>query len=328
VYYDFSGTSGNHAGMAHLVKLLRQHIPYIRLIKSVPHHYTGGKYIAQIFAVLLALYFKFVLKKEDKVFLFEYLTKGTAYQALTAQVMKAMGISQPIYALIHLSGQHLLESYNSVEVIQKGLNSVDKIFVFGSSLTRFLREIGFKKEIVTTFHYVDTNYYQPIANKGSQQSLQVICMGSLKRNFALLQQIVANSPGITFHILMGRNNLQPHFEKVNNVKLYPFLSEAEMLHLMQSCDVGMSVLEDTIGSNVITTSMAVGLVQVVSDVGSIRDYCDESHSFLCSTEQDFLNALVRLDRDRDMLYQLRQITLQKAAALSHKVFINQFKEFV
>jgi hypothetical protein len=97
---------------------------------------------------------------------------------------------------------------------------------------------------------------------------------------------------------------------------------------MQSCDVGMSVLEDTIGSNVITTSMAVGLVQVVSDVGSIRDYCDESHSFLCSTEQDFLNALVRLDRDRDMLYQLRQITLQKAAALSHKVFINQFKEFV
>jgi hypothetical protein len=74
--------------------------------------------------------------------------------------------------------------------------------------------------------------------------------------------------------------------------------------------------------------MAVGLVQVISDVGSIRDYCDESHSFLCSNEQDFLNALARLEKDHKLLHQMRQITLRKAATLSHEVFIDQFKEFV
>ncbi len=328
VYYEFSGTSGNHAGMAHLVRLLRQEIPTIRLIKSLPHHYKLGKYIAQVYAVLLAVYFRFVLKKEDKVFFFEYLTKGTAYQALTAKTMRGLGIKQPVYALVHLSGKHLLELYKRADVINKSLSYVDKVFVFGSSLTAFLKSIGFNKEIVTTFHYVDTDYYKPVNRKKYDDKLQVICIGSLKRNFALLQKIVASIPAVTFHILMGKNNLRPYFEKVENVKLYPFLSESEMLTLMQQCDVGMSVLEDTIGSNVITSSMATGLVQVVSDVGSIRDYCDERNSFLCSTEADFHTALQKLTENRTLLLQMQRASTQKAALFSHKVFISQFQKWV
>ena len=126
----------------------------------------------------------------------------------------------------------------------------------------------------------------------------MIGIGSLKRNFSLLQSVLNKLPEVGFHILMGRNNRKPYFEKVENVRLYLFISEVEKLQLMQRCDGGMSVMEDTIGSTVITTSMAAGLVQVVSDIRSIRNYCDEMNSFLCMTEQDFLKAITRLGEYR------------------------------
>jgi glycosyltransferase involved in cell wall biosynthesis len=328
VYYDFKGTSGNHAGMSYLVKMLGRDIKIVEPIKSLPHHYPGGKYLAKIYAVGLAVYFRFALGKQDKVFFFEYLTKGTAYQVLTARVMRALGINQPIYGLIHLSGQHMLDLYRSQHYIRQSLKPLDKVFVLGSSLAEFLRNIGFEKEIVTTFHYVDTAYYRPAPSYNANDLLQVICIGSLKRNFSLLQSVVSKLPDVLFHVMMGRNNLRPYFENVNNVQLYPFIPEDEMLQLMQRCDVSMSVMEDTVGSNVITTSMATGLVLAVSDVGSIRDYCSEGNSFLCSTEQDFVEAIKALDKDRTLLLQMRQATLQRASELSHSNFITQFKSMI
>lgn len=328
VYYDFGGTSGNHAGMSHLVRLLDEHIEFVHPIKSFPHHFKGGKYLAQLYAVWLAVYFRFKLKRGDKVFFFEYLTFGTAFQSLTARLMRLFGIRQEIYALIHLSGQHLLELYKSEQYIRKSLQPVDKIFVFGSTLADFLNRIGYNKDIVVTFHYVDTGYYRPSEKKQALDRLQVICIGSLKRNFRLLQAVVSSVGDVDFHILMGKSNLHALFSDYPNVRLYPFLSEQEMLHLMQSCDVSLSAMEDTVGSNVITTSMAVGLVQVVSDVGSIRDYCDEHNSFFCKGEQDFSQALTLLASDRSLLQQMRFATLQRAEALSFEAFIHQFRQAV
>jgi glycosyltransferase involved in cell wall biosynthesis len=328
VYYEFNNTSGNHAGMAHLVKMIREDLPEVRLIKSVPHYFKLGKYIARIYAVLLAFYFFLVLKKGDKVFFFEYLTKGTAFQALTSMLMRALGITSPIYALIHLSGQHLMELYQNEKYLKESLFSVDKVFVFGSSLSTFLRSLGFQKEIITTFHYVDTDYYKALENKKDSQPLQVISIGGLKRDLPLLKNIISCMPEITFHILMGNMNLMPFFNEIENVQLHAYMSEEEMLHLMQICDICLSVMEDTIGSNAITTSMAVGLVQVVSDVGSIRDYCNESNSFLCREANDYVAAINMLDKDRTLLKKMKQQTLQKAATISHKAFIHQFKELV
>jgi hypothetical protein len=328
VYYDFSGTSGNHAGMSHLVRILDKQLELVQPLKSFPHHYKGGQYLARLYAIGLAIYFRFVLRKGEMVFFFEYLTKGTAFQVLTAKMMRWLGIRNPVYALIHLSGKHMLDLYGSENYISASLRSVDRIFVLGSSLAVFLKNIGFQKEITTTFHYVDTDYYKPLENKPGAERLQVICIGSLKRNFALLQSLVAKMPDVVFHILMGRNNLRSYFEGAENVKLYPFIPEQEMLRLMQHCDVSMSVMEDTIGSNVITTSMAVGLVQVVSDVGSIRDYCSVENSFLCSKEEDYLKAIEQLKDNRNLLGQMRAATLRRAGELSHQVFVQHFKSFI
>ena len=66
-----------------------------------------------------------------------------------------------------------------------------------------------------------------------------------------------------------------------------------MQHYMNDSDISLNVMKDTIGSNVICTSMATGLAMVVSDVGSIRDYCDETNACFCSSPDDFIEKIIQ-----------------------------------
>ena len=47
---------------------------------------------------------------------------------------------------------------------------------------------------------------------------------------------------------------------------------------MANADISPNVMEDTVGSNVIVTSLAMGLAMICSNVGSIKDYCDDSNT--------------------------------------------------
>jgi glycosyltransferase involved in cell wall biosynthesis len=76
------------------------------------------------------------------------------------------------------------------------------------------------------------------------------------------------------------------------------------------------VMKDTIGSNVICTSMATGLAMVVSDVGSIRDYCDETNACFCSSPDDFIKNIMILANDRELLNSLKKMSLKKAQQFS------------
>jgi hypothetical protein len=97
---------------------------------------------------------------------------------------------------------------------------------------------------------------------------------------------------------------------------------------MQSCDVSLSVMEDTVGSNVITTGLATGLVQVVSDVGSIRDYCDEENSFFCNQIYDFVHSLHTLANDRQQLERMKKQAVLKAQQFSIEKFQEEFEKFI
>ncbi len=329
VYYEFASTKGNHAGMAYLARYLDANLPQVKLVKHVPQEFKYGGYLSRIYAVGVAYYLLSVLKKGDKVFFMEYLSRGVAHQDITAAILRTHGVKNPFYALVHLSGSHLMELYKTEKVLLEKLSRVDKVFVFGSSLKRFLHDIKFPKEVVQTFHYADTAYYRPgpglPVGEGGAAGLQVICMGNLKRNYTQLRDIVAGTPGVTFHVCMGRSGPGSIFEPFPNANVYGFLEEKDLLALMQRCDVNLSVLEDTIGSNVITTSLAVGHIQVVSDVGSIRDYCDAAHAFFCTGTAEFIAALYALQDDREKVLRMRQSALAKSARFSKEAFLRVFE---
>lgn len=315
--------------MAYLAKFLDKNIEEVKLVKNVHQEFKHGGYLSRIYAVYVAYYLIKKLKKGDKVFFMEYLSRGTAHQDITAGILRKHGIKNELYALVHLAGNHLLELYTKEAILQK-LSKINKVFVFGSSLKNFLETIGYKKAVIQTYHYVDNSYYIPgeETKKQEKQQLDVICMGSLKRNYGELLKIIEHTPDVMFHVCLGRSNLNSMFEHLENAKLYGFLEENELLSLMQQCDANLSVLEDTIGSNVITTSLAVGQIQVVSDVGSIRDYCDEGNAFFCKTTEDFVDALRHLKNYPEEVETMQEKALTKSKQFSKENFLEDFRKQV
>lgn len=325
IYAEWDNTKDNHAGMAHLCKRLNDKNSNYKLIR-IPVIKKCGSILYVLNSFIISMFLIIKLRKGDKVILMEYLIPSIA-QYIIARNIKIFRSHNKIFGLVHLAGSHLEELYTKKTII-KHLNYVDKILVLGSSLKQYFVSLGIESiKVLTTFHYVDTDYYSPLVNVYNTDSpVRVVALGTLKRDFFVLQRIVESSPYVEFDICMGNSDLSMYFSKFKNVCLHSFMDEKDLKNIMQRADVSLSVLKDTIGSNVITTSMAVGLAMLVSDVGSIRDYLDESNSILCNSEKDFVDALVELSENRDKLNLLKLNSSNKAKTISINDFYKWFEK--
>lgn len=152
----------------------------------------------------------------------------------------------------------------------------------GSSLSEYFKEVGILEEKISTgFHYVDSDYYHKNTELKNHEPITIIAMGALQRDYLMLAEIVKTCTAVHWIICRGRKDVDYLFPKTDNVELKGFLLEDELYHQMDIADISLNIMEDTVGSNVITTSMAMGLAIVATDVGSIRDYCDESNAVFC-----------------------------------------------
>ncbi len=330
IYYEWANTAGNHAGMAYLFRTLKElNKKNICLIKIPTHINDWNRKFQKLYTYLLILFLYVKANKKDNVFFTEFLGNKSGNQTFIANKLKQWKIKANLLGLVHLSEKHLLELYNNDDYIRYSLSLLDKVIVLGSSLGKYFNRLGFNDDkVIVTFHYVDTNYYKPNLQKQKNEQLRVIAMGSLKRNHNDLRIIIEATPNIQYDVCMGNANLKSIFDRLDNVTLHGFLSECELLHLMQQVDVSISVLDDTIGSNVITTSLACGLVQVVSDVGSIRDYCDETNSFLCNTNEDFIKALNTISLNEKLRLNMSISTQDKAKEIDIKQFNLFFRQLI
>lgn len=324
LYITWGGTVNNHAGMAYLLSVIKKKFPNeVKLIK-VPA--TIGKwpyYLKRLHFHFIIFILRYLLKPNDKVLFMEYLVAGAGDQSGIAIKLRNKKVTSMFYGMVHLPERYLLNLYGSLEYIQKSAEVVDKIVVLGSSLTSFFDSLGYGEKVIQTFHYVDNRFYKPM-NGPKSEKMQVLHMGCLGRNFERLKKIVESCPEIDFHVCTGGLDLNSLFKYVPNVNLHEFLPENELLMLMQKCHVSLSVLDDTVGSNVITTSLACGLVNVVSDIGSIRDYCNNENSVLCKNNNEFVTALNKLNSNKSLLQRLSIESLKCSSNLSMERSIDFF----
>lgn len=324
IYFEWSNTKGNHAGMAYLANKLASDYQSVKLIKMISGKSRFKKSLNLVYIFFIAIYLKLVTKKEDKIFLMEYLARS-CFQDKLAKLLRFLSIKSEIIGLVHLAGSHLMELYHSTNIIKSKMDLLDECVVLGSSLAQFLIEdVGFVN-VTTTFHYVDTDYYKPVVKQNKNDKLKILCLGNIKRDFGTLRKIVDSFPDIHFDICQGVMDLSQTFGECQNVHLYGFIEENELLHLMQNNDVCLSIMTDTIGSNVITTSLATGLVMVVSDVGSIRDYCNEDCAFLCYDFDDFKKSIELLSTNAAVLKSHRENAIKRAQLFSYDQFKYEFE---
>lgn len=331
VCYDWLSTHGNHAGMSHLCDMLVRYYPKeIRCIKDYQlraTRYFRYKYINkkidhyrkriqewkfnQQFHKMLGH-----VKGGDIVLLMEYI-HPLVNQARLAKQIKEQNPNVKVIGLAHLTPSALKEQNVGTNSICYWTKYVDFIMTLGHSLSDWLVTLGVdKRSIITAFHYVDIEYYHRVTPINTD-CLRVICMGNLQRNFATLEEIVRRCPDVEFTICSGKLKLS-QFEEYRNVRLLGYISEEQLRSEMEKANVSLNVMDDTVGSNVITTSMAMGLAMVVSDVGSIRDYCDSTNAFFCKDIDDYVLALHSIDVQR-----MSKASIEKALSLSVTRFVKK-----
>lgn len=333
---DWANTSNNHAGMKYLCNQLqlrfREEFTTIVLKDNIGKNMPKNKILRKAVFLRAQMLHKWELMKVyiqlkqvvhpgDTIILMEYMdllfeTKSFAYK------LKSEFVGANLYAMVHLVPDKLNRLFKTNEDLADWVKPVDKILTLGSSLTRYFisRQVP-EYKIATLFHYVD-EYYMKASKIKIGEPPVAIAMGNQMRNVELLKQVVRENPNVQFIICQGLSDMSAHFDSCTNVRLVPFVEEPELRKLMGESDISINVMQDTIGSNVIATSLAMGLAMVCSDVGSIRDYCSEDSTIFCmNNSTSFSNAIQTLMNDKKRLEMMRT-----SSALSGKMLtIEKFK---
>ena len=340
IVQDWQSTHGNHAGMKHMCDLLVAKYPdeYKVFVKECPRTWKSPRTFME--KICWRLYGKYArenyltktypleylelcspmfsnLKAGDEVFLLEYLLPWASQYELACYIRENYP-KVKIYALSHLTGKYFDEmTAKEPDLIQKWAKPVDKLLTLGSSLSSYFEKAGVSKEKISTgFHYVDSDYYQKQQPMKSNSPLKVIMMGALQRDYGMLAEVVKQCPDVHWIICRGRKNVDDLFPKTPNVELKGFLEEDELRHQMDIADVSLNVMEDTVGSNVITTSMSMGLAMVVSDVGSIRDYCNDENALFCQNNvEQFVRSIKKLQNNLQLVLRMKKASLENSKRL-------------
>lgn len=330
---DWCNTSGNHAGMKYLCNKMCEMYPDIYSSIIIPDYIGVRKNKNIIIRKLNNLKTKFLhrvqerriyrslhktIKENDSILIMEYMDLTYSMLGFANRIKRTFPQIK-LGAMVHLVPEKLdvvLKNKN----INEWLEPIDRIFTLGTSLTDYFIKKGVNaNKIFTTFHYVDEYYYKPtaISNKPTPT---IIAMGNQARNISLLSKIISQNSNAHFIICQGVLDLKPVLGNMSNVTLIPFVNEDTLRAYMDKSDISLNVMTDTIGSNVIVTSLSMGLAMICSDVGSIRDYCDESNTIFCNNIEDYSNAIRLLTESPDLLYKMKLSAYNKRRGFS----INKF----
>lgn len=296
VSQDWKTTHGNHAGMVHLCnQIAKNHTEEVAHIIIPDFCFFGSRLIYHLIHVFLGLYLAIKMNREDKLVLMEYLVPLKRQDYIASFVKRVKKCS--VYALVHLTPEDLDYYFPQNESLQEWCDRIDVLMTLGSSLTSYIKKRNINVDIRTVFHYVDLEYYKPSEPLRFDKK-RVIIMGNMKRNFDSLERIVSNCPDIDFVYLKGKSMRNTGLlNKYPNIRILGYIEEKQLKEEMEACNISLNMMYDTIGSNVITTSLSMGLAMFVSDVGSIRDYCDETCAVFCSQADDFIRELNSISLD-------------------------------
>jgi glycosyltransferase involved in cell wall biosynthesis len=290
-----------------------------RVVRKLQLWYA--RYQAKKYSDKIAKELSVVLKKGDVVFLTEYLERLSPMKYIVDKI-RFFKPDTVFWAIVHLVPAKLEKSYPKDDEICRWMENITRVFTFGHTLSDYLSLRGVpQNKIKTSFHYVDDYYLSEVGTRNSSQ-IKVIAMGNQMRNQKLLHEIVRANPNVHFTICQGVENMESIFKDLDNVTLIPFVPEPELRLYMEHSDVSLNVMQDTIGSNVIVTSLAMGLAMVCSDVGSIRDYCDEENTIFCdnSSVEAFSRAIKCLSSNGSLLMKMKVAAQKRSLSFSIEKF--------
>lgn len=332
ICHSWDSTKGNHAGMVHLFEMIareKKRNAKLYVVSEAKENSTITKILRwlrlpklhKIKYFCIAHYICLLSPQNSRVFLVEYFHIPVG-QIIIANILHRRRKDISVIGFAHLVPSMLDDMFTN-DALENWQRPLTSIVTLGSSLNQYLVDRGIEiKKIHTLFHYVDNKYYNISSEELIKKESSIIVMGALDRDFDTLYNVVNQSPDLHFILCIGNlEHLRTRFEGFTNVTLYGYLPEKKLKELMKSSSISLNIMNDTVGSNVITTSIAMGLAMVVSDVGSIRDYCNEENAIFCNVCSEYVSALHKIVSDSFLLLKMQEASLIKSRNYSIDNFL-------
>jgi glycosyltransferase involved in cell wall biosynthesis len=182
------------------------------------------------------------------------------------------------------------------DVTAATVRSLDAVVIVGSSQSDFFTHHGARR-IYTVKHGIDCEFYHP-SEAPVVEKHRILSVGYWLRDVDLFLRVARRAERfhlpLTFHIVPGvslGNQSLP-----GNTFPYRNLSDGELRRQYQRAACLFLPLVDVTACNALLEAIACGTPYVTSDVGSVRDYVDETGGVLMrGTDEDaWLEALISL----------------------------------
>lgn len=163
------------------------------------------------------------------------------------------------------------------------IRKLDAVIVVGSNQIPIFEKIAGSKKVFWIPHGIDIDFFQPTEKSPLKDRCTCLSVGFWFRDFQMLRQsikiISQNANWIQFIVVTNKSYFK-YFNDLSNINLKEGISEEELLKLYQESDVLLLPLKECTANNSLLEGMACGLPVVTTDVGSIRDYVDDTCAIL------------------------------------------------
>ncbi len=198
----------------------------------------------------------------------------------------------------------------------------DAIVAVGSSQLDFFRSLTGRDNVYLVPHGIDTEFFTPSGQKDWDGPLRCIVVGWWLRDVDAIRKVIATfgefrARKVEFHIVAFDWCLK-HYEGLRNVHLYSGVPDGQLLELYRKAHLLLMPLNDCTANNAVLESMACGLPVFTSEVGSIRDYVDDSCGRMVRLHDAdaLVDALIQADENRDLLRRMGDAARAKAEQFS------------
>lgn len=235
------------------------------------------------------------------------------FSSFVKPLRRKEGNSPKIIVSYHLPPQRLITRLKRYD----HLAQADRIVLVGSSQYDFFQKYVPADRITVLPHGVNTAFFKPAhpVRRLKHNQLTCLCIGYHLRDYPFLMRVAEQLQEfsfIRFRIISGAPEAMA-LNRLRNVQVESGLSDAQLIEAYQQADVLTMPLIDTTANNVILEAMACGLPILTTDVGSIRDYIDETFALLFKPHdtRNYADAVVALSRNAGT------VTAMGAAARVH-----------
>lgn len=253
-----------------------------------------------------------MLIKQRRIFHFIYGENSYRYSAWFAKIR-----GHKIICTYHLPPSVFPDIVGYTEQIRK----LDAIVAVAHNQIDFFTQFIPREKIFFIPHGVDTAFFRPPLPSSKRKDNICLFVGHWLRDFKILKEVIrivhSKNSSVQFVVITPQKDFK-YFQEEKEAILKARLDEEELLHYYQTATLFLQPMEGCTANNSVLESLACGLPMVVTDVGGIRDYVDESCAVLIppNNPEKMVEELLKLLEDKPRLQQMSEDSRKKALEFS------------